>query len=429
MPEAPTAPSHSVQVRYALRRGGHVRRLSWWLTRFGWLLAPVLLGVAIVDGSPIPTAVPIGLLVIYLWSAALYAKYPINPPLEERNWRQGELRLQQDTIVLEERKRIDRASIACGWIDETGVAVVRLRIGSDLLLDLVDDDDNSKLLQQLDLDTRQRPARFRIASDATEHGQQTATIAAIIVLELTRFILAVVASAKLVEWVAHRQVAWGELAVYGGLVAFLTAMVASRVRAARPRAVVVGVDGIAIDNHVSTSFISFADVADVVERAGAIELILRDENQVSIRSTDRNDALAQRIDEAWRANQSARAPQLAQLQRGEADTEQWRDALEALPSSREGRYRIAHVDRGELLRLAEDAAASPEQRVAAAVVLCSKAPDAEAKRRVRIAAEACADVDLRAVLEAAAEGEIAEASLAQALAHRRLLESDTRDGA
>jgi len=184
----------------------------------------------------------------------------------------------------------------------------------------------------------------------------------------------------------------------------------------------VGVDGIAIYNQVRTSFVSFADVHTVTESGRPVELTLHDDSRVTIVAADRNDAFAKRIDEAWRAHQAAPAAELSKLERGDADTDQWRDELETLTAVREGRYRIAHVDRDELLRLAEDAAASPEQRVAAALVLCSKAPDAEAQRRVRIAAEACADVDLRAVLEAAAEGEIAEAHLAQASAHRRLLD-------
>jgi hypothetical protein len=50
--------------------------------------------------------------------------------------------------------------------------------------------------------------------------------------------------------------------------------------------------------------------------------------------------------------------------------------------------------------------------VAAAVALSSSA-DADDRRQVRVAVEACADVDLRAALEEAEEGEIDERRLAR----------------
>jgi hypothetical protein len=55
--------------------------------------------------------------------------------------------------------------------------------------------------------------------------------------------------------------------------------------------------------------------------------------------------------------------------------------------------------------------------VAAAIALSSKG-DPEARRRVRVAVEACADQDLRAALEHAAEGEIEEAELGRVTKRR-----------
>ena len=54
----------------------------------------------------------------------------------------------------------------------------------------------------------------------------------------------------------------------------------------------------------------------------------------------------------------------------------------------------------------------------AAAVAPSAREKGEARRRVRIAVQACADEDLQAALAAAAEGEIEEATLARAVARR-----------
>lgn len=66
-----------------------------------------------------------------------------------------------------------------------------------------------------------------------------------------------------------------------------------------------------------------------------------------------------------------------------------------------------------------------EQRIAAALALsASEAP--EDRREARIAAESCADAELRAALEAAAEGKLDERRLKRAT--RRLGATRHRDG-
>ncbi|MBL8612022.1 MAG: hypothetical protein JNL38_32065 [Myxococcales bacterium] len=67
----------------------------------------------------------------------------------------------------------------------------------------------------------------------------------------------------------------------------------------------------------------------------------------------------------------------------------------------------------ELEQVIGDAASSPERRVGATLALAAR--DAErARARVRVAAPALADEELREALEAAAEGEVRAEYLARA---------------
>jgi hypothetical protein len=66
--------------------------------------------------------------------------------------------------------------------------------------------------------------------------------------------------------------------------------------------------------------------------------------------------------------------------------------------------------RSNFLDVVADVRAFPERRIAAAVALSATDDDAH-RRRIRAAAHACADDELRAVIELAAEGEIDEAAL------------------
>ena len=114
------------------------------------------------------------------------------------------------------------------------------------------------------------------------------------------------------------------------------------------------------------------------------------------------------------------AVQLAELDRRSRSVSAWRDDLRALLAVEGSGYRGAALGPDQLAEVVEDAGAPTERRVAAAVALSGKG-DEESRRRVRVAVEACADRDLRAALEHAAEGEIEEAELHRAMTQRREL--------
>jgi hypothetical protein len=134
----------------------------------------------------------------------------------------------------------------------------------------------------------------------------------------------------------------------------------------------------------------------------------------------RREALFERIEQAMSARGQSRVSQvqLAQLDRQRRSLSVWREDLRALLAVEGSGYRGAALGSDQLAEVVEDAGAPTERRVAAAIALSSKG-DPEARRRVRIAVEACADRDLRAALERAAEGEIEEAELHRAMKQRR----------
>lgn len=213
--------------------------------------------------------------------------------------------------------------------------------------------------------------------------------------------------------------------------------------ALRRREVVVGTDGIAYRNTFHTEFIPYGNLRFLRPDTRGVRLVLKDGRRLLLptrRAGERplplplplarqpprpkTPAEAQRrmlIDRIGAAMAAGGAPPLAQvaldrLDRHGRTREAWRDDLGKLLAP-EGDYRNALVSPEDLGALIEDSSAPAERRVAAALALAARAGD-EARRRVRIAVQACADDDLRGALEAAAEGEIEEASLGRAMSRR-----------
>ena len=199
---------------------------------------------------------------------------------------------------------------------------------------------------------------------------------------------------------------------------------------------VVGADGVFVRSLVTNRFIPYSRVRNVVTEAGGIRLELDKGPSVELplsflsyfeseRSSKRPPAaevvaVAMQIRRAIERTGKSDASNtlLRELDRGERTGEAWRQAVASLAERDQG-YRGAAVDVDDLVRVAEDAAAPPERRVGAALAI-QAGGDANQKRRVRIAAAECADVDMKAALEQAAEGEILEAELERASLKQKL---------
>ncbi len=225
--------------------------------------------------------------------------------------------------------------------------------------------------------------------------------------------------------------------------------------------VVVGTDGVALEGFGKRRFIAYSRVRRVARDPRGVRLYLNDGVSVLLptlvdasaampvtpgvdavidpaatkraiprgvpiddlfrRDLARREALFERIEQAMSARGQSRVSQvqLAQLDRQRRTLPAWRDDLRALLAVEGSGYRGAALGSDQLAEVVEDAGAPAERRVAAAIALSGKG-DPEARRRVRVAVEACADQDLRVALEHAAEGEIEEAELHRAMKERSL---------
>jgi hypothetical protein len=140
---------------------------------------------------------------------------------------------------------------------------------------------------------------------------------------------------------------------------------------------------------------------------------------VTVRSHDAGIAvgLADRIADAMALTRHGGSPTVAELlDRGGRSLEAWRAALGRL-LQRGAQYRSAAISDDDVLGVLEDPAARPALRIGAALALRESA-DPDARRRVRIAAAACADEETRAALEAAAEDHLDAAPIRRAVERR-----------
>jgi hypothetical protein len=196
-----------------------------------------------------------------------------------------------------------------------------------------------------------------------------------------------------------------------------------------PAHVVVGADGIIVQQSFASRFVPFGAIAriesGVRDRRGLtaapshpVVLVLTDGTEVHARTrhlmADQRAELVARIDDARRAWDEGRhaAAALAQLDRSGRSAAEWRRAVRSLLAAPES-YRAQAVTRDALVEVLESPAAPPVRRLAAALALSGDV-DVDARERIRIAAGACADDRLRVALRRAAECELDEDDLSWA---------------
>jgi hypothetical protein len=148
---------------------------------------------------------------------------------------------------------------------------------------------------------------------------------------------------------------------------------------------------------------TFDSALIAAKEEGAVVLALTDGTAVQLIGADQ--VVAQRIREAMATQERRRATglRIERLDRGEHDEGAWKARL-AEVSKPSGDYRGGGLGETGLLEVVEDPGATPEQRVAAAYAL-SRIEEVP-RHRIAVAAQACADEDLRVALEEAAAGEL-----------------------
>ncbi len=184
--------------------------------------------------------------------------------------------------------------------------------------------------------------------------------------------------------------------------------------------VVVGDDGIQLRRALGSRFISFdAMQAVALTPDGRLRITLAGGEVVHIGSRSAGhtyaSALAKRIDELKSPEHGAAAAAMQQLTRGDRSIAAWREALRGLLSAQPG-YRGPRLSPREALEVVVDPSRRVEQRVGAVLALAdSGALDDAARKRLRIAADASANPQLRVVLQGAAEDALEDAAIAEAV--------------
>lgn len=364
--------------------------------------------------------------------------------------RSGAIEVGTDTLVVRRgewvtRYRLD--DLRQGAFREPEGLVLKLRSGLELRARATRADAEA-LLDLVGLSATQRVLRVPLASVASQRrgGVAMGTLGMILVVP-TAFLATVLLGAFVVFLMkagmnpdlfhVGRPGMWLRLVatVSISLVVAVVDAFAFRALAAflGRREAVIGADGVAIEARGRRTFVSYAEMARVIRAAhGAIielhggwqlYLPVQGKNRPPLpagpdaepsaagarEALHRRELLLGRIQDAASTAAAVSAAPIDVLDRKERSIAAWRDALRAA-LDRTGSYRGAHLSPEQLLDVVADVRAPPERRIAAAVAL--SATDEEAhKRRIRVAAEACADDDLRTAIEHAAEGEIAEAAL------------------
>jgi hypothetical protein len=171
----------------------------------------------------------------------------------------------------------------------------------------------------------------------------------------------------------------------------------------------VGTDGIVVKRFFARYIVPRAEVRDVCAKGPQIVIERTRGRPLAINAPGATQAAAvvQRIREALAERAGSASLAVERLDRRGRSAAEWLRDLRALTSA-SGGYREATIEPRALLEVVEDGAAPLERRIAAAVAL-SGVREPETKARVRVAAQACVDDDLRGALELAGEGELEQA--------------------
>jgi hypothetical protein len=359
--------------------------------------------------------------------------------------RRGVIELTADTIDVARGDDIRRhrlADLQQGAFREPDGLVLRLRSGLEIRARATRDEAEA-LLDLAALSAHQRVLRVPVASSASQHrgGEVLGVLGMVLVAPLTFFATTLSGAfvALMLRTSHFPRHGWGikqtvlvALCVPAGVLGLIAARALAGFLGRREA--VVGADGVAVEARGRRTFVPYSAITDVARTKHGVTLGMQNGSHLELpiqarvlaplpagaepapagatsrEALHRRELLFDRISTALASsNGCVSSAPLDVLDRRTRSVDAWRDALRA-QLDRTGTYRGPHLTAEQLLDVVADSRAFPERRIAAAVAL-SAADDAEQRRRVRIAADACADDDLRAAIERAAEGEIDEPAL------------------
>lgn len=298
-------------------------------------------------------------------------------------------------------------AVAAGWVSSWNALSIRLTSG-DVISFVATTDEVDAVLDAI----AQGPSDRVVSLPLHRADRVTRVIIAVAALPLVALLVYAAAVLRSVPGVVGIAAALGV-----GWVYFLLA-------AGAPRRVVVGRDGVALEGDRSQRVVPYARVRGVTPSAVGVRLELDDGSVLPLTivpPTDRGrrserlgvlrrDRLAVRIHQLAAQKEGIEPIGASLLDRRGRSIAAWREALRDLMTRPVAGYRAAALEPDHVARVLETSATAPERRLGAALAL-SSARDPETLRRVRVVIDTCADDDLRAAIEEASQGELAESTL------------------
>jgi hypothetical protein len=193
--------------------------------------------------------------------------------------------------------------------------------------------------------------------------------------------------------------------VFEAILGYVAVAISGAALFKRASRVAIGIDGVRVYGTSRTRFFAFRDLDEARFRSGDLELVRNGRVLIRLQlhgeDAARRDAVLDRITERVA---SSRDPSALGAQRM-VEVKSTDEVVRATMGG--GGYRAPSVTRDELWRLVEGSTTDATSRTAAAEALAKTCAPGEGQR-LRVAAEKCADVRARVVLETIAESMSAE---------------------
>lgn len=397
----------------------HVRRERW-LGRFG-LVATWAGGVALISLASNEALVSFTFVGMLIGTAALIG-YRHGVPVAgvRARGRPGSVTIDEDGVTLEiarrGRRHLARGEIASGWTERfaSGIdnVVLQTRSGETVRWRVDDPADARAALTAAGVAPSLRAVTLRLGVAGTSRSRFLLVFLALLLapfmlIAFAAFLGSIIAATFGSDPVSVVLVSSFILGL--GLLAttlLVRPLITSTVR--------IGTDGIGIERLFRRRFVPRALFLGASEGWNYVAISTSDGavHRVPVSSSAEAHVVVQRIQEAMANRGDAAASKaLSRLARNGRPIAAWLRDVRA-EARGAGGYREARLDPAEIHALVEDGAAPAERRIAAAAALSGSD---EGKRRVRIAAEACADERLRLAIQEAAEDEVNEGKIEKAL--------------
>lgn len=209
---------------------------------------------------------------------------------------------------------------------------------------------------------------------------------------------------------------WPSLAFVGAILLTMLLIV----RRTQPREIIVGSDGLRIRGAFADRWIPHSHIRAIDENPRVLSIDVGEvdgpRRRIEVAKGDPSVVMAVagrlRLAIALGSNGAGGASIGADLDPAGKSFTEWKDKLQALLL--DAGYRKSTVRHEELYAVVDDPDLPPGQRLGAALAL-RMAQHPEARERIRVAADACADDAMRCALEEAAEGELGERTLRRVL--------------